>query len=455
MQIIPPVRNPWLDISQSMGQGMVNTAQAQNMMQAQAQAQALAQRKQAMQEQLQLIQWATLMQALKEKERQQTFGQQPSPLGFISQTQKTTPTLPQGITGMENYVPPPEMKTTTETTHLPMNWEQIRQLGPSVTELIKEGQVGTAGGVPKQQIKNKTPEMLIEGALTKELGRPPTDAEIKARQLEEAEGTTYEKAMEISKRMVADAGPNAALLPGVELTTQNKYKPKPIPDISQRIPPFTPIPGMFMVNMNRKTGKYTDPTTGSDLTREQGVQRFGEGAILQADKSALSDLTKRQELIGTFVNRIDLTSNVVEQTAKTLANTDSKLLNVPMNRWKAFIGAGEWNAFNLALTSLSNEISKVESGSVGIAGASTDQMKVMAKIHDPNLSMTDLQKVIDVGRLLGKTSMDAVDKQRKELAGRFGQDVGLGGSATPSPQPTPPPPSGGLPPGVKSIRIVK
>ncbi len=145
MIIIPPARNPWVDISHSIGQGMMDVAQAQNMRQMQD----LAMRKQAMQEQLQTLQMANLLATLQEKQREWKMGQQSSPLGFLSKTTKTTPTLPQGVTGMEDYVPPPEMKTTTETKHLPMNWEQIKQLGPGVTELIKEGMIGTEGGEVK------------------------------------------------------------------------------------------------------------------------------------------------------------------------------------------------------------------------------------------------------------------------------------------------------------------
>ena len=53
---------------------------------------------------------------------------------------------------------------------------------------------------------------------------------------------------------------------------------------------------------------------------------------------------------------------------------------MPINKAKQWFGAGEWNALQLAITSLSNEIAKVESGSLGIAEVSPEQARVMRRI---------------------------------------------------------------------------
>jgi uncharacterized protein YdcH (DUF465 family) len=109
--------------------------------------------------------------------------------------------------------------------------------------------------------------------------------------------------------------------------------------------------------------------------------------------------------------------------AKKINNKDSRMANVPINKLKSMLGSGDLQALDLALTSLSNEIAKVESGSIGIAGVSIDQAKIMARIHDRDLSLNDLKKVIDTGKLLGKTSIDSLKKQRKDLKGEIsGQD---------------------------------
>jgi hypothetical protein len=129
----------------------------------------------------------------------------------------------------------------------------------------------------------------------------------------------------------------------------------------------------------------------------------------------MKDLVKRETLIGTFVNRIDATSDVVMKYAQKVGNTDSRLLNIPRNRLAAMAGSGTWRAYELTLVSLSQEIAKVESGSIGIAGVAETQSAIMRAIHDPNLSINQLKEVIDAGKMLGKTSMDSIRKQRKGL----------------------------------------
>jgi hypothetical protein len=186
---------------------------------------------------------------------------------------------------------------------------------------------------------------------------------------------------------------------------------------------------------HRPTGTYKDPD-GKTIGRRELQIAFGERAVMDADKSAYRDLDKRGELIATFVNRIEANSPIVQNALKELGNKDSKLLNMPMNKVKQYLGAGEWNALQLALKSLSNEIAKVESGSLGIAEVSAEQARDMKKIHDSNLSLQDMKKVLDMGILLGKTSKGALLKQKKELARRIPQ-IELEGEANPGEEPPP------------------
>ena len=150
-------------------------------------------------------------------------------------------------------------------------------------------------------------------------------------------------------------------------------------------------------------------------TGTSGIDAAVEKAKYSANSSALRDLTKREQLVSSFTNRIDANSKVVENLARKYEQTNSRLLNVPINALKAQLGSGEWQSLNLALTSLSNEIAKVESGSLGIAEVSVSQAERMAKIHDPNLSVNDLMKVINTGKELSKTSKQAFKQQKMDL----------------------------------------
>lgn len=174
---------------------------------------------------------------------------------------------------------------------------------------------------------------------------------------------------------------------------------------------------------DRRTGKYSAPD-GTEVAPNEFANLFGEGATQKSDMSALRDLTKRRELIGSFTSRIDANTKVVENLATKYGNTDARLLNIPINKLKQYMGSGEYASLQLALRSLSNEIAKVESGSLGIAEVSVQQSEAMNKIHDPNLSIADMIKVLETGKLLSKTSMGAIDSQVSNLKGRMKGNTG-------------------------------
>lgn len=142
---------------------------------------------------------------------------------------------------------------------------------------------------------------------------------------------------------------------------------------------------------------------------------IAQGAELAGEKGGMKDLVKRETLIGSYVKRIDATSDLLMKQAKEIGNTDSRLLNIPRNQLAKFIGSGKYRAYQLSLYSLSREIGKVETGQLGISAVTDSQAKIMDAIHDENLSIKDLQDLIDGGKALGKTSMDSVRSQRKDL----------------------------------------
>lgn len=160
------------------------------------------------------------------------------------------------------------------------------------------------------------------------------------------------------------------------------------------------------------TKQYYDWRTSGKITA-------GDVAEHRSDVAAMKDLTKREQLIGTFTNRIDATSNVVLDLARKYGNRDNRLLNVGINTLASKVGSGDYQALKLAITSLSREVAKVESGSIGIAAVPEGQSEIMDKIHDADLSINDLVKIINTGKSLGKTSKEALIKQRAELRERI------------------------------------
>ncbi len=249
---------------------------------------------------------------------------------------------------------------------------------------------------------------------------------------------TWQEAFAESQRMVEVSGKDAGLVPSFDLTTDNKYIPKVQPNITVRIPPFTQgqnlPPGIVF---NRKTGKYSDTTTGKEFDRQELVNQYGVYAAINADKMALGELTKREQLIKVFTNRIDANVPIVLDAVRDVKNTNARLYNQAINTGKQYlIGSGKWTALQTAMQSLSNEVQRVETGQLGIGGQGTEDRKIWAKFHDPNMSFKDIEEVCNMITKLSKTAVKVIEEQRTDLINRIPEE-GYRSSPIPTTQPQP------------------
>lgn len=142
--------------------------------------------------------------------------------------------------------------------------------------------------------------------------------------------------------------------------------------------------------------------------------------VLDGQKSAYRELEKRDTLQKTFINKIEENSRTVENIAKKYGNNWNRIINLPVNKANQIMGSGDFAALKLALKSTSNEIAKVESGSLGIAEVSATQAEFMHKIHDENLSVGEMIKVLEMGKELGRNANVAIGQQKSELIKEMG-----------------------------------
>lgn len=138
-------------------------------------------------------------------------------------------------------------------------------------------------------------------------------------------------------------------------------------------------------------------------------------ANVKAYKTAMTDIAKFSERVKVYTRVIEKNSDYLETIASKYNLTGPRFANMPVNGLRQFMGSGDFAALKLALKSLSNEVAKVESGSLGIAEVSVEQGKVMERIHDPNLSFGELMKVVQTGRQLGENREAALEQQLEEL----------------------------------------
>jgi hypothetical protein len=155
MVILPPRRNPWVDLSQQLGQGMTQFAQMAMQREQMDRMNRLAEiqaQRQAMSEQLQAAQTLKVLQLLAAQQKQEEAMNAPSPWGTIKQG------IPGGFTGTEDYIPVPPTEQK-----MPINWQQIKLLGgPSLEKMIQGGQL-----VPMEG-QAKSPEEVGETATQKD-----------------------------------------------------------------------------------------------------------------------------------------------------------------------------------------------------------------------------------------------------------------------------------------------
>lgn len=158
----------------------------------------------------------------------------------------------------------------------------------------------------------------------------------------------------------------------------------------------------------------------AEIAKTEGIdvpELVTQQANIKAYKMAMTDITKFSERVKVYTRVIEKNSDYLETLASKYNLTGPRFANMPVNSLRQFMGSGDFAALKLALKSLSNEVAKVESGSLGIAEVSVEQGKVMERIHDPNLSFGELMKVVQTGRQLGENRELALEQQLEELRG--------------------------------------
>jgi hypothetical protein len=181
------------------------------------------------------------------------------------------------------------------------------------------------------------------------------------------------------------------------------------------IPPF----GFRDASSKRAFGKEfaeyvkTGKTNGSNVVMGR--------ADLKANNDVIRDIKKRDALVGTYTGKIDENTKMFKAMRSKYGANWNKMVNMPINTLGRYMGSGDLASLKLVLKSTSNEVAKVESGSLGVAEVSIDQAKEMARIHDMDMTMGELEKVLNTGVQLGKNAhkanraqIDSLERQRTE-----------------------------------------
>jgi hypothetical protein len=273
---------------------------------------------------------------------------------------------------------------------------------------------GTAHNLP-----NQSESKLVQGALTDKgysVGYNSTTNQWTANVGGQNEPYSEAKHGKIqqAKQPIIVPGSNFVFQPGTLDYMAEIY------ESTGQVPSF----GMGSAGMKARAEFFNKIADRAKLRGDTGAAQVARAAETKANTSALTDLTKREQLIESYNYRIKETSDkVLIPLIKKWDLRNPRFANLPVNKLAEVMGSGDLASLKLALNSVSVEVGKVEFNALGIQQLTDSATKFMKDIHDENMPVGELLKVIETSKQLGDTGKSAISQQRADLRKRMKGNV--------------------------------
>lgn len=130
---------------------------------------------------------------------------------------------------------------------------------------------------------------------------------------------------------------------------------------------------------------------------EAALSLLGEQSDTKSIQGSLNFLDKQLSSMGSFVTNLNSQVDKVSELSKDLKSFDTRLLNIPLRSLRGRIKGSPLQAkYDMYLTEIESEIGKLSSGSsASVAELSEGAREKWAKIHDKNLSVSDMLELLD------------------------------------------------------------
>jgi hypothetical protein len=153
-----------------------------------------------------------------------------------------------------------------------------------------------------------------------------------------------------------------------------------------------------------------------------GAEAKTTGATFQALASSLKNQQKVESMMASFVRNLDFQTDKLNKYIPELTRFNARILNVPLRQAAMMIkGSPQESILAMYLTDISNDAAKLSTGSsASVAELSQSAQDRWAKIHDPNLSIKDLMRVVAEtqsaahGRI--QSAKDEIESTKSEMA---------------------------------------
>jgi hypothetical protein len=172
----------------------------------------------------------------------------------------------------------------------------------------------------------------------------------------------------------------------------------------------------YLAASKKEPGRYVPYGPGMAVGQAP-AEMIGKKADITTLTSALRQAQVRVSATNFYVNTIDKNSDFIGQLEKKYGKNEfARLFNQAQNNIiQGVEGSGDLASLQLVVISTSNELAKLESGSLGIAEVSVQQADMMHKIHDYNLRAEDMKTLLQTGKDLGKIRQKSNDQELQRL----------------------------------------
>lgn len=165
----------------------------------------------------------------------------------------------------------------------------------------------------------------------------------------------------------------------------------------------------------------------AELKKEQGLSTgevIEKQASLDSMRKSLNNQQKTASMMGSFVRNIDQQVIRLERILPLIQRTDARAMNLPWRNYKTRIkGSANESILDMYLTEISSEVGKLATGSsASVAELSASTREKWEKIHDPNLPVGELIKLVketqEAAHLRMQSAQDEITATKEFISGK-------------------------------------
>jgi hypothetical protein len=178
---------------------------------------------------------------------------------------------------------------------------------------------------------------------------------------------------------------------------------------------------MSAIGATQRTAFYEEIARRRDERGDTAGAQAARAASFRASQSSLGNAQKIYDMMDSYVRNMNAQVDRMGTILKDVTRLDARLANVPIRKWAMTVkGSAAESKVSMYTTEISNEIGKLSTGSAAsVQELSQSAQQKWDKIHDPNLSATQLIDLLNETKHAGKLRMDTAMEVIETIQGRI------------------------------------